>query len=143
MSLPCPRNAKIPAISSTGKVLSMPHTRSAVTPGVGTTPSPPCPSGVIVTTTSDSGASTVAAATVAVPVTTTDVSSAMAVCHGPGHVVSSPGTPITGAIVAAAASPITSTLGGAVPLHSPVHMPGIFPTSANILPQIYAYHGGE
>ena len=30
-----------------------------------------------------------------------------------------------------------------MPLHSPVHLPGIFPTSANILPQIYAYHGGE
>ena len=48
MSLPCPCSAEIPAISSTGTVLSIPHTPSAVTLGVGTTPSTPCPSGVIV-----------------------------------------------------------------------------------------------
>ena len=89
------------------------------------------------TTTTGSGVSLPGAS-----VTVTDVSSVSC----PAAVTSSTSAPCTAAtttVVSTTTSPITSTLGGAVPLLSPGHSPGIFPTSANLLPQIQAYYGGE
>ena len=52
--------------------------------------------------------------------------------------MSPPGT----AVVSAAASPIVSLLGGASSLPPSAHPLGMYPTAANILLQIHAYHGG-
>ena len=47
----------------------------------------------------------------------------------------------TGMLVAA--SPIASTSVGVAPLPPPAHTPGMYPTAANVLPQIHPYHGEE
>ena len=76
------------------------------------------------------------------PGTVTDVSSVSCLAAVTSS-MSAPCTGTTTTVVSSTTSPITSTLGGAVPLLSPGHSPGIFPTSANLLPQIQAYYGGE
>ena len=137
LPLPPPPGFEAPA---TGVISTLPDPTSAEAVGAGTTLTGP--PGVAAELGSPGTGPKVSLP--GAPVTMTDVS--LALCHRVAREasrVSHPDTGGTTTVLSAAASPIASTLGGAASLPPPAHTPGMYPTAANVLPQIHAYHGGE